>query len=206
MLGWYLYSLGEFQAGGAYRGCAYEKSVYQGHLFDPCPPPLKVSYFSLDWPDVFFWDGFSPGLNFPYFFLDWHWTGGILFRRTLEAGRYLWGNGVGKIWQGQKEKHQCRIMGSKGNFYVMVPISLNSLPKGDGAPEMYRQWNQRLHYICHSTSVSSTLNPLDMSGHKMTWCVRGGLAWPGTPRWIPRSCRSECTNQNKQARSGPARV
>ena len=55
-------------------------------------------------------------------------------------------------------------MGSKGNFYVMVPIFLNSLPKGDGAPEMYRQWNQRLHYICHSTSVSSTLNPLDMSG------------------------------------------
>jgi len=37
-----------------------------------------------------------------------------------------------------------------------------------------------------------------MSGHKMTWCVRGGLAWPGTPRWIPRSCRSECTIPQKK--------
>ena len=50
-------------------------------------------------------------------------------------------------------------------------------------------------------SVSSPLNPLD----KVTRRVWGGLAWPGTPDWTPKSCRSECTVPKKTVwtKNGP---
>ena len=49
------------------------------------------------------------------------------------------------------------------------------------------------------------LYPLDTSGHYVTRCVREGLVWPGTPGWIPRSCRSECTIPKKKNKKGKNR-
>ena len=42
--------------------------------------------------------------------------------------------------------------------------------------------------------VPSTLNPVDISSHNGSRCIRGGSAWHGTPRWTPRSCHMECTS------------
>ena len=44
-------------------------------------------------------------------------------------------------------------------------------------------------HIVEWSKVSSTLYQVDISGHKRTWCVLGGLEWPATPGWTHRSCR-----------------